>query len=118
VKPLINGRVGSAAVLDIGTICAPTRCVGVELQRAATCDGMGTCVVSPVSCSPYVCRDDAPLCHAGCLDDSVCAGGSYCTDGEVCVPRVPGGAPCASDHECLSGSCVAGADSVTLCAPI
>jgi hypothetical protein len=44
-----------------------------------------------------------------------CPSDSYCGGNEVCMPKKPSGAPCASPHECLSGACFPGDGGLGTC---
>jgi hypothetical protein len=94
------------------TVCAPATCTGDTLTPESFCDGLGTCVPShSESCSPVMCSASGAQCADDCPGgDAICVSGAYCSGNEQCTLRKAGGAPCGSDHECVSMTCVSGAD--------
>jgi hypothetical protein len=119
---LENGRCdgrGGCQRYAPGTFCTAPRCQGNFLTLAGTCTPLGTCVAPVQDCAPYTCLPDVPMCGGGCpAGDSVCAPGAYCSGNEVCMLRKAAGAPCASDHECVSNTCrPAGDGGASTCAP-
>jgi hypothetical protein len=62
-----------------------------------------------------MCRSDVARCAVdNCPGgDADCIAGAYCSGNEECAPRKAGGAPCASDHECISMKCLTGVDGGT-----
>jgi len=107
---------GACQTYPPGTACSAPRCVGDQLTTAGVCSARGACVAAVSSCAPFGCRTDVPKCHISCPGDDICAPGAYCSGYEVCLPQKPGGAPCGSDHECLSHVCApAGDGGVSSC---
>lgn len=65
--------------------CQSASCADGVAQRAATCDGAGSCPVGqPEPCAPFACAADA--CGTSCGDNDDCADGFRCESGD-CVPR-------------------------------
>ncbi|HVR61141.1 MAG TPA: hypothetical protein VMU50_04540 [Polyangia bacterium] len=115
-----NGRcdgLGACESYRPGTACSAARCVGDQLTTDGFCSDRGACVAAVESCAPFGCRTDVPRCHSSCPGgDTICVQGAYCSGDEVCQPQKPGGAPCGSDHECLSHVCApAGDGGVSSC---
>src|SRR4029079_19364654 len=62
--------------LPRGAVCAEATCAGAVMTPARTCNGAGICQqVTPISCSPYTCRTDAPLCGTVCMTPADCNDG-------------------------------------------
>ncbi|MBI5482182.1 MAG: hypothetical protein HY906_25225, partial [Deltaproteobacteria bacterium] len=96
VYPDTTKPCGAAAVCSSSTV----------LHRAFACNGNGACAdQGSVDCAPYLCS--TPTCPTSCIDDSVCASGSYCDNGS-CGERRALGAACTTEDECASGYCVDG----------
>jgi hypothetical protein len=104
-----NGRCdgfGACQRYAVGATCSAPKCVGDQLTLPGNCTADGQCVAPITSCAPFTCRTDAPMCHSGCPSgDAICAPGAYCSGDEVCMPKKGIGAPCATDHECVSNHC-------------
>jgi hypothetical protein len=120
-----NGRCdgqGACGHYPANALCAPATCVGSTLTSPRFCDGSGTCLPpsQSVSCAPLMCRADVAQCAAAdnCPGgDAICVAGAYCSGNEVCALRKAAGAPCDSDHECVSRSCVATDGGPSVCGP-
>jgi hypothetical protein len=119
-----NGRCdgnGGCGLYPANALCAPPTCLGATLTSARFCDGLGMCLPpsQSLSCAPFMCRGDLAQCAADSCPggDAICIAGAYCSGDEVCAQRKAGGAPCGSDHECVSFSCVAADGGAPVCGP-
>lgn len=75
------------------TVCAPAACDGSDFTPAAVCNGAGACRTPDVtSCLPYRC--EATGCLLECDDNSACADGYHCADGECAAST----ATCSPDR--------------------
>lgn len=94
--------------LATGADCAPKACVdGTELG-VSRCDASGQCVPSDQrSCGYYACARGTPTCMVSCSGSADCARGAFC-ENEACQPGRASGAPCGTQEECASRSCVDG----------
>jgi uncharacterized protein YkwD len=90
--------------------CRVQQCVNGALTLAASYDTEGNCPPPQTeSCGPYACNSAGTACIATCTADGNCAPGFFCgAQTATCLARLPNGASCARDGECLSGSCVDG----------
>jgi hypothetical protein len=90
--------------------CPQASCNGTTLTKAQTCDTMGNCVShGTVNCAPYLCNAGANACTTTCNTDNDCATGNYCTGaGGQCLPKLPQGGACTSNHQCTNNTCVDG----------
>jgi hypothetical protein len=105
-----NGQCDGAGACQLyapGAVCGATTCSG-GTQSGFSCDGFGTCVTGPTSCSPYLCAD-ATQCATSCASDALCIASSYCrTSDGTCQPDQSNGATCTLGSQCISGNCVDG----------
>ncbi|MBI5533374.1 MAG: hypothetical protein HY898_11710 [Deltaproteobacteria bacterium] len=84
--------------------CRAPQCANEVATLAASCDGLGACPpVQLQTCTPFSCN--GTQCGAGCVIDTDCAGGSYCSAG-VCHAKLNVGFACGGDNQCNSGYCV------------
>jgi hypothetical protein len=80
--------------LQNGAPCGDTlACTGSTMTLADACDGRGSCQdAGTVSCSPYACSDEGPVCRSTCDDATHCCCGFECVVpglqafGECAVP--------------------------------
>ena len=86
--------------------CRAGSCSSGVATLPDACDGGGRCPAPrQQSCAPYVCG--ASACAGGCVDDSGCTSGDWCSAG-VCAPRLGDGLACGGDAQCQNGHCVDG----------
>jgi hypothetical protein len=72
----------------------------------------GACVPAPQGTDPknacggaYVCDGSGTSCPTSCVSDDGCSSTRYCTEGNVCVPKLPSESPCSGNNQCASGVC-------------
>ena len=73
------------------TICGEPACEEGVRTPSPLCDGAGDCVPQePVSCEPYLCVPDEPLCLEACTVSTQCIDDTWCQEGECqAVPDCP-----------------------------
>jgi hypothetical protein len=75
--------------------CQPVKPLGAPCSGAREC---ATLRCDAGQCAP-------PLEMGDSCRGTPCAGDAYCNDVFVCVTKVPAGASCSKDEECVSGIC-------------
>ena len=93
--------------------CKMPSCANGVASQAAQCDGKGSCPAqTTMSCAPFVCNGNA--CGGGCLKDTDCVLGDYCSMNQ-CLPKATAGMPCAAANQCQTGFCADGVCCNTAC---
>jgi MYXO-CTERM domain-containing protein len=94
--------------------CQAPSCTGSTAIPPVNCSGSTpSCPTqAPVDCSPFTCSGNS--CANGCVDDTSCNPGNYCSGGKCKAQGNPGDA-CSATDQCLSGICVDGVCCKTTC---
>jgi len=99
---------GGCQLYPAGAPCSAPSCSENTFTGRGGCDGQGICLVpESVSCAPLGCNVLLARCNRGCPSgDAICPPGYYCDGDESCFAQQDPGAPCGSNHQCKTGTCV------------
>jgi cysteine-rich repeat protein len=82
-----NGA-GACQLYAAGTPCSAASCSNGTLNKADSCNGLGSCVAPTPdmqSCSPFACSTSGTFCNTVCSTNADCAAGFTCNFAFQCV---------------------------------
>jgi hypothetical protein len=100
-----NSSNDCVAKLDVGAVCAgDSSCASDNCVPMAMFPGVSLCKCTNDSHCDGVCKESTGSCF-DCLGDNHCAGDEYCSYDKECEFKLPLGAKCSRDGNCLSNNC-------------
>jgi hypothetical protein len=109
-----SGSSGVCGPRKAGAACGTTACVNASTLSEATCDGLGACVTTQVTCTPYACASGA--CVSNCALATDCAEPHLCVAGACIAPEAgsggTGGVAGAAGGGGTAGSATGGAAGI------
>jgi hypothetical protein len=110
-SPACDAPLGNCQGHRIGKTCALSICGSAPEDDDSACDASITLDCSSFSTPNQHCTassSQVPLaCPTNCPNDSGCVGQTWCSGAPsgTCVAKLPNGASCGGNNQCLSGHC-------------